>query len=751
MIRFIVTVGVFLLCHSIAIAEPIAVRSGEHRNFTRLVMPLPNGSDWSLKNETGVSKLAVSNFDDGFDLTSAFAIIPRTRLRALVARGGELELQLTCECRVNAFLERDEFIVIDIFDGPPIKQSITEPVEFSALPGTRFSYGDLLWNRPENEITGPSIDGRQAFSDPERNIMSDDQPTVDSEQIVTETREQLLRAFTNAASNGIVQTNIEDIDRLSPSQSQDSGLAIFDSSETVQPATVPPAAQIRITNSKDVPDQNTTPVLNLEGAVCPSSSIVNVAAWGEGSNIGSQIADSNSVLFDELGRISEQAALERAKLYVYFGFGAEALQTLNLVSGLTEENPHLVDLSNIMEHGYAKNPRSLHRFTNCPSELALWAILTAKEIAPSQAIDASAAVLALRALPPHLKNFLGKGLADRLLAFGDLENASIAIRSFESLDQRDHETSSMAHAKAAKLRNNPEQSSKIIEDIVTKNTAEAPQALVAAINESIRKGAMIDAETALLAESYAFEYRNSDLGPEMLRSFILAAAKSGQFSKALDVIADQDRMSNLAKETVSEVSSFVFSELAQIASDAEFISSFFGDFEAAQENIDPATTVEVASRMLEMGFADNALTLVDELPTGFQSPQLSMLRAETLVVSGHFEQALSQISEVDDNKAAELRAEILEKMGNSKDAARYYNDADMPERAASAIWLSEDWATLVPEEEPIFGPITELSNAINLEIDVDQNMLSRSEEAIEASENARLALQNTLSNLKTSE
>ncbi|MEP5951833.1 MAG: hypothetical protein ABJ249_09535, partial [Lentilitoribacter sp.] len=93
------------LVSGIAQAEPIVVRSGEHDNFTRLVLPLPLGSRWSIDERPGVAKVILEEFNDGFDLSYAFEIIPRTRLVALVARGSELELQLSCTCPVVAFIE----------------------------------------------------------------------------------------------------------------------------------------------------------------------------------------------------------------------------------------------------------------------------------------------------------------------------------------------------------------------------------------------------------------------------------------------------------------------------------------------------------------------------------------------------------------------------------------------------------------------------------------------------------------------
>ena len=68
-------------------AQTVVTRSGEHKGFTRLVMRLPNGADWSL-TQSGYA--ATNNIDAPevvFDTSRVFNLIPRTRLQHLGKTG----------------------------------------------------------------------------------------------------------------------------------------------------------------------------------------------------------------------------------------------------------------------------------------------------------------------------------------------------------------------------------------------------------------------------------------------------------------------------------------------------------------------------------------------------------------------------------------------------------------------------------------------------------------------------------------
>lgn len=739
-----------LFSWGVSYAEPIPVRSGEHDRFTRVVLPIPDGAKWTLENETGTSRLIFEDHDDGFDLSSAFEIIPRTRLTALIARESELELQLACDCPVSAFSERNGFLVVDISDGPPITNETEQLISPGTLPVSSFSYGELLWfgeERLNEDARLDEVTPIQQFGE------IDGMGKVEEvdEIIVQQTRDSLLEAFANAASTGLVSAKTAMIDTNFEDEPVSDELPIFDSSEVEQMSDIPPNAQVRVTDSKDVPNGNTLENMALSGAICPNPELVRVSRWGDDSEFSEQIGKSNTELFDSMGRIDREGVVRRARLYIHFGFGAEALQTLGLEPSVSSDYPELVDLANILEHGFSKNPRSLHRFSSCPSDFALWGILTAEKLPSETAINAPAALLALQALPAHLKFVVAEGLASRLLERGDIENAEIAIRSLQRLEENAANSPKMVVAKAAKLRDDDENSTSILDEIVSEDTPEAPEALTAIVAKSIEDGTVLPADLALLAETYALEFRNSERGAEMLRTSILASAKSEQFSKAFDTLKENLGGSSLTEETTFELASFAFSEFTEKANDVDFVDGFFTNFTELQSLVDPQITLEMAIRLFSIGFTENASNVISSLPIDFQSDDLRLLRAKVFLEADELSESLAEIDGLQGPEFSRLRGVVLQKMGENQQAAQNFDEALMPELATSSLWLSDNWSELMPEATPIFGSMTELSNGAPEQIEINQNMLGLTSDALADSQEARSAIRNILEELKVSE
>ncbi|MBY6140101.1 hypothetical protein KUV26_11685 [Leisingera daeponensis] len=108
-----------LLTAVAAQAQTIVTRSGEHKGFTRLVMRLPNGADWSLTQSGTTATVNIDAPDAVFDTSRVFNLIPRTRLQSLAQNGpGQpLRMQLGCDCSVTSYVQENGYLVVDIRDG----------------------------------------------------------------------------------------------------------------------------------------------------------------------------------------------------------------------------------------------------------------------------------------------------------------------------------------------------------------------------------------------------------------------------------------------------------------------------------------------------------------------------------------------------------------------------------------------------------------------------------------------------------
>lgn len=108
MIRFAI---VFVLLSSMASAATLPVQGGEHADFTRLVVPLPDGANWDLQVMGQQAILRIEGAD--FHTSRTFDKIPRDRLESIAVRESALTLGLACDCVLRRSIV-DRHLVIDI-------------------------------------------------------------------------------------------------------------------------------------------------------------------------------------------------------------------------------------------------------------------------------------------------------------------------------------------------------------------------------------------------------------------------------------------------------------------------------------------------------------------------------------------------------------------------------------------------------------------------------------------------------------
>ena len=124
--KFVRILMVFLTCAKVAYAEPVAIRTGEHTTFTRVVLFIPDSADWRVDPSDAGYVVRLPVFD-GYDLSGFFDLIPKTRIAAVSQRleTGELELTLSCVCNATSYLLREGVLVIDVSNGLPANVAST--------------------------------------------------------------------------------------------------------------------------------------------------------------------------------------------------------------------------------------------------------------------------------------------------------------------------------------------------------------------------------------------------------------------------------------------------------------------------------------------------------------------------------------------------------------------------------------------------------------------------------------------------
>lgn len=726
---------------TMASANPIVVRSGDHNGFTRLVMRLPEGVQWQVTETRGLKTITVSGHQAGFDISRVFNVIPRNLLTGVRDYPSRLELELSCECELNTFVERNEYLVLDILDGPTLPPlEVRQAPRFVATqPASRFNFGDLLWSEYATDEREKPIKrdnqmemGQDTSETPEINLGA-------QAVLIEETRQRLLLGIGDAASRGILEPATPDLQAFEQQSPVSQDQEIFDSSEQEIVTVLPGTGNIRITNSRDVPKSNAGSDLMLSGEVCPDPAGVAVPNWGSEKPFGSQVSDLRTTLYNEVDQLDAAAVQRLARTYLYFGFGAEAKQVLRLSEEVVATNPELMDLANIMEYGFARNPRFVHRFSDCDSDLALWAALAAKEFPEGKVINEKAALRALAKLPEHLKRFLAPALSSRFSDRGDLESASIALRNVELSGDVAQADAGIAKAKIAKQSGNAEAAENLLHGVIDGNAAETPEALIAFIENRLAEEKDVPADIALLIETYAFERRNDSIAKEIMRAHIIASSYSNQFSKAFEAMAKPIIAAD--KVLTAELLSHVFTSLSKNSDDITFLEKFYDEFPGSTEGLMPKSVFKTAERLLKLGFATEAEKLLSTIIESSRTTEMNLAHAEALLLLKAPELAMSLLESLDGEQVDHLRARVLMELGQNQSAFELFQATNTPDEAVRSAWLANNWADLVPQDAPLLSDVSSLAKEPILDIETENGMLATSSSALEQSAMARETLE----------
>lgn len=722
-----------------ATAQQLTVRSGDHPFFSRLTIPLPALQTWEAAQSDSSIVIRLPGYSGGFDLANVFARMGTDRIEALESDQNSLTLRITCPCTSTAFVS-GSLLVIDVADqGAKVSAAPIEQISAKRLPRnrqTQVARGSLPWiggNSPFN-ATPHSVENLSSVdnSGPMKSMVEN------HAVLLGEMQQNLLSEVAFAASSGLL-TNSYNVPSPMPTIGEESKAVASAETPDVLTITSENSSNIRITSSMDLPTATLHSDLDvtLSGATCPDNALVDVGTWGVEDEFSAQIGPVRNNLMDARDHLDISAAKNLAKLYIYFGFGAEAIEVLRLDPKLTSDQPQLLDIATILEYGSISHPNSLTAYTDCASDVALWAILSFRSIPPGMQLDTKAALRALNKLPIHLRVILAPNLSDRLLQSGDPESASAALRTIERLPNTLSPSAQLAQADLAVEAGHSADT--VLRNVINANSSESPDALVKLVQSKLEKGQTLSDDTATLVEAYAQELRSTDLGHQLRQTQVLALSQSEQFEEAFKALSAIEPP--LSPADSLKLRQAVFEGLVQRAPDLMFLSQMFTQDQSAIASLPTQTKLRLAARFMDLGFAAEVQKLLSDFPDTSRPKQRQMLMARAALALQQPFQAQAALIGITGTDAALLLAEAKEMSGAYDEAARLFETNNAEKEAIRAAWLSDQWRDLTSPDTPSFGAIANLINAPADTLESDTGALALANQALDESRNAREALE----------
>jgi hypothetical protein len=725
-----------------AYAQQPIVRSGEHEGYSRLVAPLPDAREWKITHIGQVVTFTVSGYEQGYDLSDIFRYIPRDRVRTIKPQPNGFVVNMGCDCRVATFIDRERFVVLD-FTSPGVKRSMPfSPV--LPVPSAVSPEQNMMAKTASEDVTLPLVP-----TDPPSRIKPAELPVLArpplseiEQESLTEIQHRLARELGTATTQGL----------LTPVPGRSLPVvrrAQVNLSDIASPEVTEPASQaeivndvinnMRVTSSMDIPGValKASKPRSLSGINCPTDSL-EVASWADGRPFHQQAGDLRKDLFQEFDKLNGDASLKLAKLYIHFGFGAEARQVLRLDPKLAGTNRMLADIAEIMETGAAPPDSMLHSMLGCETDVALWAILARRDINSALNIDSRPALLSLNKLPAHLRSFIAPALSQRFLAHGDGDAAATALRSLERLPAKLPSSAKLAKANIALDEGDLEEASEGLSDVIDDNAEQSPEALIALVETRIEANEPISTETASLLEAYAKELKQTEFGPGLMRAHVLALVRSGQFDTAFAASKELGSMTDEAE--ADSLRARLLDELTASADDVVFLEHVFEQSPHDVSQLPANQKLALATRTFELGFAQQAQSIISDLPNRPRNEVRQLLAAKIALALSQPMRAQAELLEMTGEEVDLMRAEAKQIAGAHAEASELYRSANNEDAATRAAWLAGDVEGSALSEDRVFGPVLALSDAEVAASRQTNGMLARSEAALKESSAARQTL-----------
>lgn len=665
-----------VLLPAMVLAQPVTVQTGEHASFSRVVVRLPAGSDWRFGRDANGYVLRMPGAD-GYDLRRFFDLIPATRITAVSQDegSGTLRLAVSCPCRADVAVLDARFLVIDIADGGPDPNSEFErPIDGETVAPPAGMTGPGLFpvvfpRSPDAGLRTPAA--VSLFPSP-----APRQPLAPA---VTEELDALERLVVESLGRGLTAGFLEPdmsapqaAPRQLPQIARDLPLPGITVSDGVDPAAL-----------TDVDK----PVVAADGTACVPDTFVGVTSWADDRPFVDQIGASRSVLVEEFDRLSPDRVLALARLYVHFGFGREAIQTLDLDGVGSAERSTLRMLAQVIDDDPVDFIDASRQLT-CTSDIALWAFLAIPPDQLGDGGDRAAILRAFKNLPPPLQSHLGPRLAERFAMIGDDDAADQALR----MARRDAADTIETQLAAATLATRLGDDTAALTTLTTLARTEAritPEATIRFLTESARNGAAVTHDDMVIVDALRFEHAMTPVAADLAAAQIAAYLGMDDFENAARLLRDE--RNSLGPTRADAVQAEFDRAAVARMPDAEFLAYIFArDFPEP----DPDLRLSLASRLITLGFPDQALRHLGTPEAGASDDDLH-LRAEAWLQLRDPDAAIRALGNLQTDRADRLRAAARSQLAGDPAAT-----PDAPDDTVTD-WRHGNWTDLAQSEDPL--------------------------------------------------
>lgn len=646
-----------------ATARPVAVTSGEHDGFTRLVFDFGTPVDWQVGRTEDGYEMAIAGSTPTYDLRGIFEVIGRSRLAAIWPdpKAGNLRIGIACACHALPFEFRPGIVVIDLRDGPPPKGSSFELALDGGAAGVLPDRPTLRPRPRPATLARPYDWTRLALAGELPATPVAPVLTINTDPGLLPLRDILLQQISRGAAQGVVKMARPD---PGPGRGRLPDFA---------------SAQVRIGGGPPLaldPDGSVRPDLGAAGKDCIAADRLNFAAWGSDLPVSQQWGDAMQGLSGEFDRTEPDALGRGVRFLLFLGFGAEARQMLTAFGQTGEE----ADLWRALGHILDDDPADTTILSGqmaCEGPAALWSFLAERKVAPGALVNAAAVRLAFSALPLHLRRHLGPRVAERFLQMDDSESARAIRDAIRRAGGDAGGEVALMEADLAAGTGDPAAAEAHIRALITEPGPETADAIVALVELRAGQGLPVDPATVPALEASLAERVGTAGAADYQQALTLARAASGDPAGAF---------ADLPLTPGAEPR--LWTLLAGLGTDAQVL-----ELAILPQGTTPSAPAQarqtLARRLLDLGFAEPAALWLD----GVAEPD-PVLRARADLALGDPRAVLRGLAGRMEPEALPLRLAALNALGDGVTEAATLRAVGEEEAANRALARMGQWESL---------------------------------------------------------
>ncbi len=516
----------FLLGSQVAFAQAAKIRSGEHEGFSRLVITLPASNLWQFDQVGDGYRFSVPGWDQGFDTSEVFQLIPRTRLAGLKTDESSVTLELACDCDALAASYVGSYVIIDIAD----RTFQTRQVTMDDAVRSVMAHGKLQTPpQTENRLSEDAVSRVRSIGLANVADAQDASPAD-----LNPAQKKLLEGLSRAAGLDLLRT--------SPALGQPEAVAVDEPIVEAElpakeegfatPIDIPVARRaeerFRIRSAVDVARGDTDPNAGSVDQYCASDEDWKIAAWGNGLPYTDQLAALRGRIVEDISQVNLSAARDLVRLYLHFGLGAEAVQA----SRSFDLAPRDVEIANLIAavlDGRPTRPEIVpQNALECGANQGMWHILAYPSQFELKDTQTEALTSLFLSFPAHLKKMLGPKLILALNQRGNSLTGKVLYSAISNAQQRqDNEVYLSATSTIEDLQ-----------EIIARNDETAPEAMVTYLRAMRDGSRTATQQDIVLAEAFRRQLENTPVATALSKELLRTYSFAGQFPEALSLVAE---------------------------------------------------------------------------------------------------------------------------------------------------------------------------------------------------------------------